>query len=92
MEMGALLALPGAVVALWAEFPETGAAVLFAFEADAPVSFCTGVRGFPEAAGRALEMGALLALPGAVAALWVEFPETGAAVLFAFEAGAPVSL
>ena len=38
MEMGALLALPGAVVALWAEFTETGAAVLFAFEAGAPVS------------------------------------------------------
>ena len=65
--------------------------MLFAFEAGTPVSFCTGVRGFPEAAGRALEMGALLALPDAVVALWAEFPETGAAVLFAFEAGAPVS-
>ena len=85
------MALPGAVVALWAEFPETGAASLFTFEAGAPVSFCTGVRKFPEAAGRALEMGALLALPGAVVALWAEFPETGAASLFTFEADAPVS-
>ena len=68
-EAEAPLASFSPVAALWAEFPEAGAASLFTFEADAPVSFCTGVRGFPEAAGRALEMGALLALPGAVAAL-----------------------
>ena len=90
-EAEAPLASFSPVAALWAEFPEAGAASLFTFEADVPVSFCTGVRGFPEAAGRALEMGALLALSGAVVALWAEFPETGAAVLFAFEAGAPVS-
>ena len=91
-ESEALLALLGAVAALWVEFPETGAAALFAFDAGAPVSLCAELRKLPGAAGRTSGAEVLLELFGAVTVLWVEFPETGAVVLFAFEAGAPVSL
>lgn len=44
------------------------------------------------AAGRASESEALLALLGVGAALWVEFPEIGVALLFTFGAGVPASL
>ena len=75
-----------------AERASEGEALLEMLGAGVPVSFCTGVRGFLEAEGRTSEAEGLLALLGAVVVLWVEFPEIGAVLLFAFGAGVPVSL
>ena len=91
-ESEALLALLGAVVVLWVEFPETGAAALFVFETGVLVSFCTGPRKLPEAAERASEVGAFLEMAGTLVSLCIGvrgFPE---ALLALLGAGAPVSL
>lgn len=62
-------------------------ALLALLGAGVPVSLCAELWRFPGAA----EAEAPLASFSPVAALWAEFPEAGAASLFAFEAGAPVS-
>ena len=68
----------------WLSEPE---ALLVLLGAGVPVSLCAELWRFPGAA----EAEAPLASFSPVAALWVEFPEAGAASLFTFEADAPVS-